>query len=310
MERHANYALVGVLTTLLVIGGLVLAVWLGNVQVGREDEYRIIFPGPVRGVAKGAEVQFNGIKVGEVSSVRLLPQDTSKILIGIKVDKETPVRVDSAASTAMQGISGVNAIAISAGSPTRPLLRDVSTDDPPIIRAKPNALASLLQNGGEVVNSASEVLDRLNRVLSERNVADLSGTIHDLRQVSGELAANRAMFADAGSAMAKLDVTMTRAQGTMAHVDELVQGDGRRAVENAADAAAELKQTVADARRVIAALNTTNGAVGTTVLPQISDTMRALRELTQTADALLLSIRQDPRGTLLKGKSRERELKP
>lgn len=309
MERHANYALVGVFTTLLVIGGLVLAVWLGNVQVGREDKYRIIFPGPVRGVAKGGEVQFNGIKVGEVASVRLLPQDTSKIMVDIKVDRETPVRVDSDASTAMQGISGINVISISAGDPKRPLLRDVSHDDPPIIRAKANALASLLQDGGEVMSSAGEVLDRLNRVLSDRNVANLSGTMADLRQVSGELAANRAMFANAASAVAKLDATMDDAQATMGHVDALVQGDGRRAVANAADAASELKDTVSEARRAIAGLNATNGAVGGKVLPQISDTMRALQDLTQSADTLLESIRQDPRGTLLKGASRERELK-
>lgn len=310
MERQANYALVGVLTTLLVIGGLVLAVWLGNVKVGREDEYRIVFPGPLRGVAKGAEVQFNGIKVGEVSVVQLLPEDTSKILVRIKVDRETPVRVDSTASTAMQGISGINSILISAGSPKRPLLRDVSQDDPPVILAKPNALASLLQDGGEVVNSAGQVLDRLNRLLSDRNVANLSGTMADLRKVSGELAANRAMFANAASAAAKLDATMTNAQMTMGHVDALVQGDGRRAFVNAADAAAELKLTVAEVRLAIAGLNTTNGTVGGTVLPQISDTMRALQDLTQSADALLLSIRQDPRGTLFKGTSRERELKP
>ena len=310
MERQANYALVGLLTTLLVIGGLVMAVWLGNVQVGREDEYRIIFPGPLRGVAKGAEVQFNGIKVGEVSRVRLLPQDTSKIMVDIKVDRATPVRVDSDASTAMQGISGVNAISISAGDPKRPLLRDSTSDVPPIIRAKPNALASLLQNGGEVVSNAGEVLERLNRLLSDRNVANLSATMADLREVSGELAANRAMFSDAASAAAKLDATMTRAQATMGHVDELVQGDGRRAVANAADAAAELRQTVAEARRALAALSATNGEVGATVLPQISDTMRALQELTQDADGLLRSIRQDPRGTLLKGATRERELKP
>jgi phospholipid/cholesterol/gamma-HCH transport system substrate-binding protein len=310
MERHANYALVGVLTTLLVIGGLVLALWLGNVKVDGEDHYRVIFPGPVHGVSKGAEVQFNGIKVGEVSSVRLLPQDTSKILVDLDVDKETPVRIDSTASTAMQGISGASAIAISAGDAKKPLLRDVSRDQPPYIRAKPSALASLLQDGGEVVSNANEVLDRLNRVVSDGNIANLSAIMNDLRQVSDELAANRTMFADAASAVAKLDTTMTNANATIGHVDELVQGDGRRAVRNTADAAAELKLTVAEARRVVAGLKTTNTAVGGTILPQLAETLQSLQDVSQSADTLLRSVRQDPRGTLLKGRARERELKP
>jgi len=310
MERHANYALVGVLTTLLVIGGLVLALWLGNVKVEGEDHYRVIFPGPVHGVSNGAEVQFNGIKVGEVSSVRLLPQDTSKILVDLDVDKETPVRIDSTASTAMQGISGASAIAISAGDAKKPLLRDVSRDQPPYIRAKPSALASLLQDGGEVVSNANEVLDRLNRVVSDGNIANLSAIMNDLRQVSDELAANRTMFADAASAVAKLDTTMTNANATIGHVDELVQGDGRRAVRNTADAAAELKLTVAEARRVVAGLKTTSTAVGGTILPQLAETLQSLQDVSQSADTLLRSVRQDPRGTLLKGRARERELKP
>jgi phospholipid/cholesterol/gamma-HCH transport system substrate-binding protein len=210
----------------------------------------------------------------------------------------------------MQGISGASAIAISAGDAKKPLLRDVSRDQPPYIRAKPSALASLLQDGGEVVSNANEVLDRLNRVVSDGNIANLSAIMNDLRQVSDELAANRTMFADAASAVAKLDTTMTNANATIGHVDELVQGDGRRAVRNTADAAAELKLTVAEARRVVAGLKTTNTAVGGTILPQLAETLQSLQDVSQSADTLLRSVRQDPRGTLLKGRARERELKP
>jgi phospholipid/cholesterol/gamma-HCH transport system substrate-binding protein len=311
MERHANYAIVGVLTTILVIGGLVFAVWLGNFKPGEDvDRYRIIFPGPLRGVAVGGEVQFNGIKVGEVKTVQLLRQDTSKIQVDVEVVGTTPVRIDSFASTEMQGISGANAISISAGTPTGSLLREVSRDDPPIIRAKPNALASLLSGGGKVVENANETLDRLNRVLSDRNIAAISATMQDVRLTAGEFSANRAMFARASSALMKLDATMDDVRRTVNHVDGLVDGDGRRALANAADAATELKATMIQARRVLAGVSTTNGAVGDSLLPQLNETMQGLQGVTQELDALLISIRQDPRGTLLKGKAKERELKP
>jgi len=311
MERHANYAIVGVLTTILVFGGLVFAVWLGNFKPGEDlDRYRIIFPGPLRGVAVGGEVQFNGIKVGEVKTVQLLRQDTSKIQVDVEVAGTTPVRIDSFASTEMQGISGANAISISAGTPTGSLLREVSRDDPPIIRAKPNALASLLSGGGKVVENANETLDRLNRVLSDRNIEAISAIMQDVRLTAGEFSANRVMFARASSALMKLDATMDDVRRTVNHVDGLVDGDGRRALANAADAATELKATVIQARRVLAGVSTTNGAVGGSLLPQLNETMQGLQGVTQELDALLTSIRQDPRGTLLKGKAKERELKP
>lgn len=311
MERQANYALVGVLTTLLVIGGLVFAVWLGNVRFDRDTNmYRILFQGPLRGVSKGAEVQFNGIKVGEVATVRIDPTNTARIQVDVEVDANTPVRVDSLASTEMQGISGVNSIAISAGTSGRPLLHDVSHDDPPLIRAKPNALASLLTDGGQMIEKAGETLDRVNRLLSDRNIVALGGTIESLNATAGELAANRAMFASAASALAKMDHTMDDAQRTIRHVDGLVDGDGRRALADAADAAVELKATIAQARQVLGGLSSTSGAVTTTLLPQVNETMRGLQDMTQEVSDLVNSIRQDPRGTLLKGQSKERELKP
>lgn len=311
MERHANYALVGVLTTLLLIGGLVFVVWLGNAQFGeRNDRYRIIFQGPVRGISQGGEVQFNGIKVGEVKTVRLSPQDANKILVDVEVGHDTPVRTDCLASVEMQGISGVNAILISAGTTRQPLLRDVSRDDPPLIRSKPNALASLLQGGGKMVENATTALDRVNRLLSDQNIANLSGTMADLKRASGELAANRALFRDAASAVTKLDATMSDAQATMGSVRGLVDGDGRRAVANAADAAEELKATMVAARVVLASISTQSDTIGGSTLPQIGETMRSLQETSDSLDDLIRRIRQDPRGTLAKGSAREREVKP
>jgi len=309
MERHANYALVGLLTTLLVIGGIVLAVWLGNYQVGdKNDRYRIVFQGPIRGVSKGGDVQFNGIKVGEVVSVRLSPADAKKILVDVEIDHNTPVRTDSLGSTEMQGISGLNAVSISAGSNNKPLLRDVSSDNPPIIHSRPNALASLLQGGGQMVENATLALDRVNRLLSDRNIANLSDAVVDLKQVSGELASNRAMFGNAASAVARLDTTMVDAQATMGSMRKLVDGDGRRAVANAADAAAELKTTMIQARAVLASLSTQGNAIGSSTLPQIADTMHSLQETSDNLDGLIRRIQQDPRGTLIKGASKEREL--
>lgn len=309
MERHANYALVGVLTTFLLIGGIVFVLWLGNFQAGdKKDPYRIIFQGPVRGVGKGGDVQFNGIKVGEVTNVRLAPQDANKILVDVEIDHDTPVRTDSLGSTEMQGISGLNAVSISAGSPRMPLLRDVSKDNVPIIPSKPNALASLMQSGGQMVESATTALDRVNTLLTDRNIANLSGAISDLKQTTGELAANRAMFGNAASAIAKLDATAGDARVTMGSVPSLVEGDGKRAVANAADAAAELKATMVQARAVLSTVAAQGKTVGSSTLPQITDTMRSLQETSDDLDTLVRSIRQDPRGTLLKRSSREREL--
>lgn len=306
MERHANYALVGIVATALIIGGLVFAVWLGGSGLGNRDTYRIVFTGPVSGLEKGGEVTFNGLKVGEIKRLRLAADDANHVLADISIDKNTPVRVDSLASIGMEGISGTSIVQISAGSPRRPLLRDVAGAKPPVIRAKADATASLLQGGEQVVKRATEALDRVNRLLSDQTVADVAAAARSLRSVSDDLAANRAMIGRAASAAAKADRAMDDARAAAAQVRRLADGDGRRAVASAADAMDDLKATVAEARTAVAGLSRQGGAMGASV----TGTLQDLQRTSETLDALISDIRQDPRGVLGRGSGKERELKP
>lgn len=306
MERHANYALVGMVATALLLGGLVFAVWLGGAGVARRDTYRIDFTGPVRGLATGGDVDFNGLKVGEIKHLRLAANDATHVLADVALDRGTPVRVDSLASIEMQGVSSTNIVQISAGSANRPLLLDASRARPPVIRARPDATATLLQGGEEVVKRATEALDRVNRILSDRTVADVAAAARDLRSVADELAANRGMIDHAGSAAAKADRAMDDVRAAAAQVRALADGDGRRAVRSAADAMDELKATVADARTAIAGLSKGGGALSASA----AGTLQDLQRTSEALDALIRDIRQDPRGVLGRGSGRTRELKP
>ena len=54
MERNANYALVGLTSTLLVIGLVVFSVWLAAFRFNQDyDYYDIVFAGPLRGLSQG-----------------------------------------------------------------------------------------------------------------------------------------------------------------------------------------------------------------------------------------------------------------
>ena len=78
MERNANYALVGFTTFMLFVGAVAFIVWLARVEFGRNyDMYDILFVGPVQGLSQGGEVDFNGIKVGEVTKIALDRTDPS-----------------------------------------------------------------------------------------------------------------------------------------------------------------------------------------------------------------------------------------
>ena len=289
MERHAHYALVGVVSTLLLIAGVGFVVWLGQFQFEHQyDLYRIVFQGPVRGLSEGGDVQFSGIKIGVIQHISLDVADPNRVIIDIRAQGGTPVRVDSEATTELQGISGIDVIQISAGTPARPLLRAVDHSDRPIIRAKPNALSSLLLGGGQVLQAATEALGRVNRALSDGNIANLSAAVGDLRATTHELAAHRALFA-------KLDHAAGDMQGAAASVHTIADGDGRRAFADLAAAAGDLKITAQGARSTI---------------PNANAAMESLQGAATSLDGLIQDIRKDPRGALAKPRGKELELQP
>lgn len=309
MERHASYALVGIVSTALLIAAIVFVVWLGGSKFGGSDDpYRIVFHGPVRGLSVGAEVQFNGIKVGQIERIRLDERDPNRVVTDIILSRGTPVRVDSMASTELQGISGVSIVQISAGTPGKPLLRKVSHERRPVIQSKPNALSSLLQGGGQVVENAGEALQRVNRLLSDRNIDTLGAMVQDLRLTTRELAANRAMFAHAASTLAKLDRAADDIRGAAASVRTIAEGDGRNAMAEISATATELKAAVADARVTIGNINRQSDAIGSTTLPAVNATMQSLQETAESLDGLIREIRQNPRRALGKDSGRELEL--
>src|ERR1700761_7509808 len=199
MERNANYALVGFASLILFIGLAAFVLWLAQVRFARDyDLYDIVFEGPVRGISTGGEVHFNGIKVGETTRIALDPQNASRGIARIKVTSDVPIRTDSFATLEAQGITGVNYVQITAGTRTRPLLKDVTPrGQVPVLRSQKSALSDLLEGGGTVLQRSVEALDRVNRLLSDNNIKTISGTFDDIKSVTAELRERRAVIGDA-----------------------------------------------------------------------------------------------------------------
>mgnify|MGYP003116688870 CR=1 FL=1 len=189
MEKNANYALVGLSTLILFVGLVIFSIWLARVAFARDyDVYDILFQGPVRGLTQGGEVHFNGIKVGEVTDISLDRTNPSRVISRVRVNSDVPIRVDSYATLEPQGITGLNYVQITAGTSTRPLLKEVAPEGKvPVIQSQRSTLADLLEGGGTVLSRTVEALDRVNRVLSDENILTLGAAISDAQAVTASL---------------------------------------------------------------------------------------------------------------------------
>jgi phospholipid/cholesterol/gamma-HCH transport system substrate-binding protein len=188
METKANYTLIGAFTALAVILIAIFTVWLANAGLDRNyARYDVIFEGPVRGLEPGGEVRFNGIKVGEVVTLTLSPDNPKEVVARIKVDGNTPVRIDSVAQLEPAGLTGLAYIQILAGGDRSPLMRQRIGEGPPVIASRKGQLDRLFSGGEGVLQTSLSALARLNDLLSEDNVAALSQTFANVEKATGSI---------------------------------------------------------------------------------------------------------------------------
>ena len=181
METQARYALVGSFALAVMLCAVGFVLWLEHPGgFTRRTAYRIRFEHSVSGLQKGAAVQFDGIKVGEVTGLVIDPQDPSRIVVAIAVETDVPVRADTRVGIDSQGLMGTSVVSLEGGSANAPATAEAHGG--PLLIADPAAGRSLTQ-------SAKETLDKVDRLLGD-NSAAMTSIIGNVQTFSVALARN------------------------------------------------------------------------------------------------------------------------
>jgi phospholipid/cholesterol/gamma-HCH transport system substrate-binding protein len=312
MERNANYALVGLISTILLIAMIVFIFWLTNFALSaRYDKYDVVFHGPITGLSRGGDVQFNGIKVGEVSDITLDPKDPNLVHAIARVRSDTPVRVDSLASLEPQGITGVTYVQITAGTTSKPLLKDATSfGQPMVIQSKPGAITDLLSGGGTLVQRAVETLNRINRVLSDANIERFSRTMDNIKAVTEEVRNKKQIVGDADHALTSLDQAAQQIQSLAKSAQGLVDVQGKPTLTKIGDAATQIGSAASDLREVIAKLKGPTGEFATNGLPQLTSAIASLQAATDNLNRLISEVESNPQAFVNKPVAKQVQVKP
>jgi phospholipid/cholesterol/gamma-HCH transport system substrate-binding protein len=304
METKANYVLIGAFV-LLAAGALALfTLWIAGNPLNRSySDYDVIFEGPVNGLSEGGEVRFNGIKVGEVTTLRLDRDNPNNVIAHIRIESQTPVRTDSIAQLNFQGITGVTFIQILAGNPESPLV--VAEDGvTPRIRTSRTLVDELFQGGQDLLGVSGDTIKRLNDMLSEENLDHFSSALKSLDIAAAKIAADDGMLDKANVALAQLAPTIAALEAAATSIESAatsISGDVSTLSTEATAALDKVEPLLDQARMTLAGLGLAVNQVNTELTPQAS---RALRQVGNTAQdvqsiiiqlqSLIAQIEQDP----------------
>lgn len=276
METRAGYIAVGIAVLAILSFGIGFVIWMGG-QSGavRYDRYWIDFSGSVAGLRPGSTVAYRGISVGEVTDLRIRPDDVEQVRVTIEIDAETPIKTDTMASIELQGLAGGKIVQLSGGTNEMPDLPKPETGYP-IIQTTKSGLDQLFEDAPALIDQVNELLARATLLLDDNNIRAISGIL-----ANGERLTHRLEEASipAAELMREAQTTMTTIRGTAERIDRL-----------AAVAEEELVTSISGAAETLAS---TNDALvrAAEALIQVEEAARKIGNASAQVDAMIAENR-------------------
>jgi phospholipid/cholesterol/gamma-HCH transport system substrate-binding protein len=276
------------------------------------------------GLEPAAPVRYGGLLAGRIETLRVDPNDSTRIEIDFRVNPTIPVKTNSLAKITALGALGENYLEITTGTKDAPLAPAGSV----ITSKEMVALADLGDIIGGMAPSANEVLTTMNArltelkvtianandLLGERNRNNISSGLDTLNSI---LAENRPKISKTldnfQTASDKLPQTMANVKAASDQIAPMLE-DFKKTIKVANDALAhvdaivvenrpEIRATIADVRKTLTGANAMIDELRTVVSrnsDNLDETLLNLREGTANMAELTDTLKRHP-SVLIRG---------
>jgi phospholipid/cholesterol/gamma-HCH transport system substrate-binding protein len=228
--------------------------------IRQQGPLRIVFEGSASGLHKGGSVNFDGIQVGEIKSLKL--DHPRKVVAMVMVDNSAPIRKDTVVGLEFQGLTGIAAISLVGGAAAAPPV-PLDQDGIPILTADLRETESI-----------RDTLHNVDRVLVG-NQATLKNALLSFETYTASLV-SKAEAVD--SILRKTDGAFESFDSALAKIGNIVPGlaDGK---------ADELFEKVKSIRELAESLNKRSAALMVEGRRSLLDVSQAAQKVTRKFDA-------------------------
>lgn len=211
METRANYVLIGSFTLAVIAAAVGFLLWFQSLHTTKQrSPLRVVFEGPAAGLRNGGSVNFNGIRVGEVVSVKL--DNPRRVVALAMIENNAPIRKDTLVGLEFQGLTGVAAISLKGGDEAA-APPPLDQDGIPTLTADPNKLQ-------DVTEAIRGTLQNINKLVAD-NQESVKNSLKNLEAFTTSLARNSEKI---DGVMAKVDGVMLKADNLMLGLNTLAGG--------------------------------------------------------------------------------------
>ena len=284
--RHRNEVLVGILTTVAVVAGLIGTLWLarGGLQPGYPLYVKFAWGA---GLKQGQAVLLSGVNVGYVQSVALQPDGW--LVVHMRVRKNYHVPHGTTAAIEPNGFFGDMLIAL---KPSKPSLTNFAPNDT-IPSGKPaTQIAEVLAHVDTITANLANLTSALNR-----EFVDQSG----IRDLHATLKETQALIAKLGKVADQQNAEITKTQVSLRRVADAVDSARINATlkgltdagRSTSELATELKVTSQRLNAILAKVDSGSGSAAR--LMNDDGLYRDTRALLQRLDSLTADFKKNPK---------------
>ena len=295
MDRDANYVAVGAFVLLLLAIGIGFVLWYSETGDRRSyQRYEIYFDGSVFGLSEGGSVRYLGVAVGRVARIGLDPRDASRVRVLADIAEDTPIDQSTVARLALQGVTGLLFVDLKPADPGKPHSAPPPSLDHPVIPSERSDFDVFVSSLPDAVAKASEVLNRMNAVLSDRNIQSVTASLDSIQSATAELPA---AVKEVRELVATLEGTTTEIRGVAVEVRGVATAAGpelvtaMRGLRDAADNMAAMSSRL-DA--LVAQNEASVSRFADQGLAEFQALARDLRETSQAIERLGRRLEEDP----------------
>lgn len=306
METRAHHFIIGAFTAGISALLVIFAIWLGRYEFDvRYQVFEIVFQGGVTGLDKGADVRYSGIKVGQVTDVRLDPTNPDNVRILVRVNATTPVNEDSKASLETGILTGLSVVQLTGGSDYAKPLQRQPGQEYPVIPSEKTGIQELFAGAPELIAQGNRLLAGFNQLVNQENIGFVSGVLNDVKTLTSTLAASSEnidnvlknadqITTDVAKASQRLDEIAANIEDLTGSANAIVEKDAREVLAEAKEAVSNLKRLADQAEALVRENRPALRDFARGGLPQLVLFIQEARELFSSLDRLSRKIESDP----------------
>lgn len=167
-----SFALLG--ATVIVLTGLRLS--------EKTEKYTVKFEESVSGLEIGAQVKYNGVRVGQITDIRIDKSNLHRVIATLALREGTPVKADTTAVLVSMGITGLRFVELTGGTQGSSVIPPGSE-----IKSGQSFMGALEGKAQDIAVKIEVALHKLNTVLSEENISNITEIVDNVASLSKNL---------------------------------------------------------------------------------------------------------------------------